>query len=438
MRWIDIDLREAAAQPEAQELLAQAASRQGELPGVQERNGLDSPAVVDAMIETGQLLFQAVTRIVPNAFAPGREADGALEPQVGLVEADHATGFHLVLPPAQLGLPWSWLHTGLDFLLERHALSAATSRSRLAADTNAQPWMQRYRESRLHEGVDGGRPLRETLTRLRPRECADPEILFVPGHCEERIRRLIYREADAIRRALAAGPLDRPLARLRILADVVTPQLLRQRGSLYQGLHFAGPTSCAPAARELQEQAWLAELLATGTTDPVPGESPEQLCGAELDVVGIDPITALLDQVAAGAEGRAAAGRTQPPPATTTATLDHHSWLLEDGPIQPENLGAEGAVPPLVFSNSYLSLPDLGPRFLAAGASAFVGPVAPLYSRPARKFAGRFYNFLADGYSVAAAHRAAALACRDRFGAGHPVWLSYGVLGRGILALQYL
>jgi hypothetical protein len=260
----------------------------------------------------------------------------------------------------------------------------------------------------------------------------------VPGHCEERIRRLIYREADAIRRALAAGPLDRPLARLRILADVVTPQLLRQRGSLYQGLHFAGPTSCAPAARELQEQAWLAELLATGTTDPVPGESPEQLCGAELDVVGIDPITALLDQVAAGAEGRAAAGRTQPPPATTTATLDHHSWLLEDGPIQPENLGAEGAVPPLVFSNSYLSLPDLGPRFLAAGASAFVGPVAPLYSRPARKFAGRFYNFLADGYSVAAAHRAAALACRDRFGAGHPVWLSYGVLGRGILALQYL
>ncbi len=438
MRWIDIDLREAAAQPAARALLARAAARRAELPRVQERNGLDSPAVVGAMIETGQLLFQAVTRIVPDAFAPGPEANGALEPRVGLVEADHATGFHLVLPPELLGLPWTWLHTGLDFLLERHALSAATGGSRLAADTHPRPWMQRYREARLREGVDGGRPLRETLTRLRPRECADPEILFVPGHCEERIRRLIYREADAIGRALAAGPLDRPLARLRILADAVTPELLRQRGSLYQGLHFAGPTSCAPAAVEPQEQAWLADLLAAGDADPAPGEAPEELCGAEPEVVGVDPITALLDQVSARAAGRASAGPAVPPPATATAILDHRSWLLEDGPIPPENLGAEGAMPPLVFSNSYLGLPELGARFLAAGASVFVGPVAPLYSRPARKFAGRFYSFLADGYGVAAAHRAAALACRDRFGAGHPVWLSYGVVGHGILALQYL
>ncbi len=113
-------------------------------------------------------------------------------------------------------------------------------------------------------------------------------------------------------------------------------------------------------------------------------------------------------------------------------------WLLEDGPVQPEELARDGGLPPLVFSNSYLSLPELGSRFLGAGASTFVGPVAAVMSRPAREFAARFYACLADGYCAAAALRAAALACRERYGEEHPVWLSYGLLGYGSLALQYL
>jgi len=68
----------------------------------------------------------------------------------------------------------------------------------------------------------------------------------------------------------------------------------------------------------------------------------------------------------------------------------------------------------------------------------FVGPLVPLFSRPARKFAGRFYNFMADGHSAAAAMRKAALACRGELGENHPAWLSYGTVGFGSLALQYL
>ena len=114
------------------------------------------------------------------------------------------------------------------------------------------------------------------------------------------------------------------------------------------------------------------------------------------------------------------------------------TWLLEDGPLPPEKLGRGGAVPPLVFSNSYLSLPALGERFLAAGASTFVGPLIPLYSRPARKFVGRFYSFLADGLCTAAALRAAALSLREQLGPEHPAWLSYGITGYGSLALPFL
>jgi hypothetical protein len=111
---------------------------------------------------------------------------------------------------------------------------------------------------------------------------------------------------------------------------------------------------------------------------------------------------------------------------------------LEDGPVQPEQLRGTGQIPPLVFSNSYRSLAQLSWRCLAAGASTFVGTTVPLYSRPARHFAARFYNSLADGHCAATALREAALACREKYGADHPLWLSYGIAGYGSLALQYL
>jgi hypothetical protein len=301
--------------------------------------------------------------------------------------------------------------------------------------------MKRMGEVQTAQDLHGEQPLRETLFQLRPKECADPEILFVPGHCEEKVRRLIYREADGIRRALSAGALGRPLAKFSLLSEAVTPSWLTRRSSMFQGLHFAGPISKPLDQAEITATSWLLKWAGEAEQEPAgsqfEGQSPVDLTEEEdLEVVGVDPITVLLDTVSARAEARGS--QVLPPDQAKTATLHPPPLWLEDGPVQPEDLGNRGGVPPFVFANSYLSLPEMGARFLDAGASVFLGPVAALYSGPARKFAGCFYSFLADGHSAATALHQAALACREQFGADHPVWLSYGLVGYGSLALQYL
>jgi hypothetical protein len=185
------------------------------------------------------------------------------------------------------------------------------------------------------------------------------------------------------------------------------------------------------------------------------------LTGLEPDVVGVDPVDAMLDAVTeryeaeglretvpattpaaaagqAGEVGAGGAGLPAPPPGDGSARTVRSSWLLDDGPVQPESLARCGGLPPLVFSNSHGSLPVLGQRFLAAGASTFVGPLVALYSRPARRFAAHFYGFLSEGRCAGAALHAAALALRSDLGAEHPAWLSYGLTGYPALALQYL
>jgi hypothetical protein len=111
---------------------------------------------------------------------------------------------------------------------------------------------------------------------------------------------------------------------------------------------------------------------------------------------------------------------------------------LDDGAVKPEHLERGAAVPPLVFSNSYQALPALGQRFIKSGASTFIGPIVPLFSRPARIFAGHCYGAMGEGWSAGAAIWRAAQICRRELGAEHPAWLSYGLQGYGKLALQYL
>ncbi len=111
------------------------------------------------------------------------------------------------------------------------------------------------------------------------------------------------------------------------------------------------------------------------------------------------------------------------------------SWLLDDGPVNPEHLERGGILPPLVFSNSYRALPALGHRFIRPGASTFIGPVVPLFSRPARIFAGHCYGALGQGWCAGAAVWKASRECRRELGDNHPAWLSYGVQGYGKLAL---
>lgn len=465
MRWYDIDLtsrnlfKDAVKDPQGADppqdenaqvsrLLAAVQARVAQLPSLQNQHGLDSPVVVDFMIEVGQMLFQSVTKIQPDAFSPRRDHAGSENPLVGVAETDHVTGYHLCVPPSYLSLPWTWLHNGVGFLLERYAICAAPHRSLLRPEAAGSPWMQRMLALQLEQQIQGVQPLRTLLPRLRPREWAAPEILFVPGHGDTEVRRLIYREALGIKNALGAGALGRPLARLTLPDHTVTPAWLARQGGAYQGLHFAGPTAQQPEGSLAEAATWLSGLLADLNGDTArrlerdaetQGLLEQDLpLDLELELVGVDPITALLDTVAARAE----AGRNPIDPsirpANLTATLPRAPWWLEDGPFQPEDMARQGALPALIFSNSYRSLPELSARFLEAGAAVFLGPVAPLYSRPARKFAGWFYSFLGDGHCTATALRTAALACRSDLGANHPAWLSYGIVGHGSLALQYL
>ena len=149
----------------------------------------------------------------------------------------------------------------------------------------------------------------------------------------------------------------------------------------------------------------------------------EDALGLEGEVLGVDPVTSLLDDIVAryetgestldsvkvpihegagaGTHGGPVGGedfhRLAPPAGQS------RSWLLDDGPVNPENMERGGILPPLIFSNSYQALPELGHRFVQAGASTFIGPVVPLFSRPARIFAGHCYGAMGQGWCAAAA-----------------------------------
>jgi len=458
MRWIDIELPVAGTSQKLDALLDEATILTSGISELQQHEGLDGVLVTERMAAVGRLLFQALVAGDPQAFRPQDNRAGARVPNLGRTDIDPLVGYHIVTVPPRLMLPWSWLHNGVGFLLERHPLCSSQVSSQIPEADTPRPWMQRYSEQ-LFQASSGGAG-----------NAAVPEIFFVPGHCQEKIRRLIYREAEGIGSALAAARTNR--ARLHVPDVALTPHDLVTHSLLVQALHYAGPTSQPPDAG-LGSDRWLTDLLADATQSPE--EQIADMTGLELDAVGIDPVDALLDRVVESYEQAdppltpvAAAGSAASPidAATTdpvgsgqlgsganageTAADRAHSgervgsaphdgsWLLDDGPVRPECMARDGNVPPLIFSNSYLSLPTLGARFLAAGASAFIGPVAPLYSRPARLYAARFYDFLADGLCTGAALRAASLALRDKYGAEHPAWLSYGMVGYGALALQYL
>ena len=53
-------------------------------------------------------------------------------------------------------------------------------------------------------------------------------------------------------------------------------------------------------------------------------------------------------------------------------------------------------------------------------------------------YAGACWRALASGWCAGAASWQASRTLRRDLGAEHPAWLSYGVLGNGLLALQYL
>ena len=440
MRWIDIILPEPGIDREFDTYIDRARDLLMDLGAVQARDGLDSPLVIECMADIGGQLFQAVTCSDPGAFScdPGRSSYS--QPVLGRDDHDRLLGFHLVGNPDQLHLPWHWVHNGLGFLLEKHPLCAADQPLNVPAGDRARPWMQRLVRSEFLVGQDGSGTLRSILPQLRPDSAAAPEVLFVPGHTEPKMRRLIYREAEAIELALGAANLGDPLARLVFPTGAITPRELSRQGLIYQAIHFAGPTSQPARIDDVQGEYWMNRLIQEAAA--APDDALAEAAGLEGEVLGVDPVTVLLE---AACERYDRNGAPDHGPAARRSGDDlppigegHPSWLLSDGPIAPESLNHGGGVPPLVFSNSFCGLPDMGPRFLAAGASTFVGPAMPLFSRPARIFAGYFYDALGDGWCAGAAVWHAARACRQELGDGHPAWLGYGLHGYGTLALQYL
>lgn len=441
MRWFDIILPEPGTDQRMDRRLADAASKAGRFRQIQQREGLDASALMPAMVQTGQLLFEAVTGAVPRAFDHSRPAASIRVPAVGDEAHDGLTGFHLVLDPRWLGLPWNWLHNGLDFVLEQHPLCAGLRPAALPPERTRRPWMHRQLRAAYLVGDGGAQDLRAIRDQLQAPDARLPEILFVPGHSDPKLRRLIYREAEAIAEALGTGIGGRPLARLEVPVDAVTPSRLCDQNVAYQILHFAGPVSVPARHDDTLGEYWMNRLIEE--TSYPDDEMLAEALGLEGEVLGIDPVTALLDDVCASHECRHAGiaggagsnrGTGEPAPTPRGAT----SWLLEDGPVAPETLGRRGQLPPLVFSNSWCAVPELGARFVKAGASTFVGPLVPLYSRPARLYAGHLYRGLGRGWSAGGAAWLAAAACRQELGREHPAWLSYGLLGFGSLSLQYL
>ncbi len=419
MRWIDVPLPTPAVCPETDRLLVEARAVNDTIPALQQRHGLDTPPVVQRMEQVGHLLFRAVVAHDPAAFRPDTDRAGASTPACGQPDADQLLGYHLVTNSEGIGLPWQWLHNGVSFLLENGPVCAAEHGSRVPEVDAPRLWMQRHSDALFTDGQAAA----------TARSC--PEILFVPGHGRDEIRRLIFREAEGIDGALQTSAP--PSARLRI-PGAVTPGLLAARAMLYQGLHFAAPTSQPPEVSKAGENRWLAGLMAAAGHDDA--ADVDELVGMEMEVLGVDPVEAALDQALAAHARRGAAV----PVGSSTASASYTGpagWILADGAVVPERLGRCG-LPPLVFSNSWCSLAWLGQRFRRAGVSTFVGTSLPVYSRPARLFAAMFYQYLGSGFDTGSAHRQASLALRERLGAEHPAWLAYGLQGYGSLRLADL
>jgi hypothetical protein len=441
MRWIDIILPEPGTDQSLDAGLAAAAAQTARYPEIQQRDGLDAPTLLPLMEEVGRGLFGAITAAVPHAFDGSRRAATIDAMSVGETTHDNLVGFHLVVDKAWLALPWTWLHNGLNFVLEQHPLCASLRPAALPPSATHRPWMQRQVRAGFLVGDGGAQDLRAIRDQLQEPGARLPELLFIPGHTDPQMRRLIYREAEAIGLALEGGVPGRPLAHLEVPQDAVTPGRLCDQNVAYQILHFAGPVSAPARNDDTLGEYWMNKLIEEASYPD--DESLAEAMGCEGEILGVDPVTSLLDDVCTTHNRRTArveaglSGGDSGPTARSSAA-GASAWLLDDGPVAPETLGQRGQLPPLVVSNSWCAVPELGARFVQAGASTFVGPLVPLFSRPARIYAGHLYDGMGRGWCAGAAAWRASLRCRDELGREHPAWLSYGVLGFGTLALQYL
>ena len=404
LNWHRIDLT-TVRDPRLWELADAAAAlwRRARHQAARTTGGDVGSAWVVTAAAAGRLLFQAVQAAGRDVLA-GR---GAMETEplpAAAGEVGNLPAYHLQVPPALLDLPWSWLHTGVSFLRERAVLSVGPAP--LGGDERIAPWQRRRRDLQLlrRAGDDPEAVLRSGLGET----WSPPEILALT-HDPAAPR--TERELAAIADALQAAPGGRRLARLVTAPPGLPAAVLARRLGAHHGLHYTGPVASDPVP---------ALVLA-----PVPGDS------RPLEPVGVDPVTALLDDTAR----RVAEGRRTPEPGDAVGPVPADGgWELPDGRLLPEALPA-GSRPPLVVSNGHCHLPRLGPRWLAAGCQVVVAPQVPVPERTAEHFAAAFYRRLGRGVCAAAAcHGAVGELLRS----GDVGGLGYGLLGDGCFSLLYL
>lgn len=451
MRWIDIDLGTSTRSAGTAACLEHASARLEQLPMLQRREGLDSPVLLRFMATIGQQLFRAVTASRRDAFAPDDGASGASEPPwPGRTGRPDAVGYHLIVDENWIGLPWSWLHNGLRFVIETAPICVGTFGSDPAAGPD-RAWCRRRGDVLLAGEALGPEPLARVLDRLRPAGCAEPEILYLTGTGPSGASARARREAELVGAALTRSPSGRVLASLREPRGGVAPGELGRLGLRYQGFHFAGSTAtpgCAPgaaappSASAAEPEADRPHTSNLALAEPTASEEAAAGSAPARDDGGSDrdsaPVTALMAEVAAARHQPLARRRGFQQVRLPLSADPVGAWMLDDGPFRPENLAGIDTAPALVFSNSFRSLPDLARRFLSAGVSAFVGTHMAVKPDFAAAFAADFYGALAEGAGAAVACREAALAARDRRGDHNPAWLAYGIAGSGTLALPFL
>jgi hypothetical protein len=421
MRWIDIDLSNGHSNQDTRDLLERAAAISGDLCRMQEEQGHDSPYIMRALENIGLNLFHACQSISPDAFLPTEDRKGTIDPAISDLESSSASvGYHIIVDHPYLLLPWSSLHNGVNFIIEQFPVCVAQTPSDHAARAGTS-WARRREEIAFTQQALGPVSLDEIIARMRPEDCAAPEILYLGQNRSQNS------EGPLLADSLNSTSHGR-LASFCVQPTPPTPAGIIKSGLRYQGFHFSDNTMQADA------MSAAGDFSSVWVTDEDEGPLADIM---EKDVVGVDQITSLLDDI----NERCETGRNyrQQPTGAVQATLERAAcWQTEDGPLRPEDLAFHQATPPLVFSNSYCSLTRLGQRFLECGADVFIGPVGQVPAQTAQTFASSYYYHLGKGISAAEAFRLSALDLRAQQGEWNPLWLMYGIIGHGSLALQYL
>lgn len=419
MHWIDIDLSPENRTRDTSDLLERAAAISGDLCLRQTEHGADSPLLMRTLENVGLYLFQACLSSIPDAFRPTEDRVRSTDPTISdLLFDEQILGYHIIVDKRYMALPWTSLHNGINFVIEKHPLCVAETSSDHAAQIGS-AWARRREEISFTQRALGPVSLDDIVTRMRPEDAGMPEILYMGRQHD------LQSEGELLADSLESTSHGR-LAGFRVQPEPPTPAGIIRSGLRYQGFHFSDDTMTADVAQGSFESVWLG--------DEDEGPIADIL---EKHVVGVDQITSLLDDINERFETghRTRSGYAASVQSTLTVPA---CWQTEDGPVRPEDLAFHQATPPMIFSNSYCGLTRLGARFLDCGADLFIGPLAHIPRHTARVFAASFYHHFGKGISAAEAFRYSVLDLRSHEGDWNPLWLMYGIIGQGSLALQYL